>query len=60
LTVLQLLLCGAEENFAVTDVTRLDTTPAVFCSLPQIVTEKAEFKANPAFSCCCEFVSLAV
>jgi hypothetical protein len=58
--LLQLLLCGAEENFAVTDVTRLDTIPAVFCSLRHIVTEKAEFKANPAFRCCCDFISLAV
>jgi hypothetical protein len=58
--VLQLLLCGAEEIFAVTTVTSTDTTPAVFCSLPHIVAEKAEFKANPAFSSRCDLISLAV
>ncbi len=58
--MLQLLLCGAEENSSVTDVTELDTIPAVFCSLAQIVTQKPEFKPNLGAYGCCEFISLAV
>src|SRR5262245_48824744 len=60
LTVLQLLLLRRRRDFRCDGRHRLDTIPAVFCSLTEIVTEKAEFKTNPAFSRCCDFICLAV